>query len=342
MKSSEKIDFRVSRDVGQVFNVSFRFMRQNRTILFKSVTYYIMPFILFAGFLIFYGIGDFFGFIIKGTAGGNLSSMLFSAGMIILGFLAIYLAYTMYITLIYEYMLLYHQREDPDTITHQEVWQATRKRFFIGLVNVFVWGVAVMLLSGAAMTVFYIFVIIGMLFGIVFSSPVIIVIAYVFMYVLQYLLMFYVQSLTFPMLFLSPFERIDVFSAFGRTFSMVNRKGSFFNAIGANILGGIVLAILHTNMVTLPIGIIAGFFAINGIEPASFLSANSIWVTVIFKGILPLFTVFYFYTMVIYLVTQAFETLNLDERLNGKGVLERISRIGTRKDVGPEYYDTEY
>lgn len=341
MTPVEKIDFRVSRDVGQVYNTAFRFMRQNKRVLFQSVTYYIMPFILVAGFLIFSGISDFIFIAAKGID-GNWVAFGLSVLQGIAGAVICYVAYTAYITLIYEFMRLYQEAENPSIITHKDVWRATRKRFWMGLVNVLVWGVLVSILSGVAGFIFYIFFFLGALLTLVFSSPIIIGVFYIIMYLVYIGVMFYLQSLSFPMVFISAIDRVDIFSAFGRTFSMVNKKGSILNALGSSFLGAAILRILHTNMVTLPIGIVAGVLAYNGVNIEQAFTTENIWFIILFKVVAPICTVLYFYTLSIYFITQAFETLNLDERYQGRGLLARIAKLGTRKDIGPEYYDITY
>lgn len=341
MQEFKKIDFRVARDVGQVYNTAFLFLRQNRVVLFKSITYYIMPFILVAAFLVFSGIADFFSVISKGIE-GNITPFVLSMVQGLVGVFFIYIAYTAYITLVYEFVYLYKNAEQPGQITHQDVWRATRKRFFKGLLNVFLWGLVVMAVSSVVAGVLYVVMIVGVLFAAIFSAPWLIFVFMVLFYILDYIVMFYVQSVTFPMVFLSAFERIDVFTALGRSFSAVNRKGNFWSAIGATFLGFSILWILHTNMVALPIGLIAGVFSFNDINPAETFDPDGAGYIVLFKVVLPLVTLAYFYTLCIYFVTQAFEILSLDEKARGAGLLERINRMGERKDVGPEFYDVSY
>jgi len=341
MTPTEKINFRVARDVGQVYNTTFRFIRQNKAILLKSITYYIMPFILVAAFLIFNGIGDLVGLAVAGSMDGNWLVFGLSIMQGIFGLIIGYLAYATYITMIYEYMKLYHETEDPDIITHQMVWKATRKRFFIGFANVLVWGILVSALTGAIFVIFYIFIFIGALLSMAFNSPIFLVIFYGCLYLTEYFLLFYIQVATFPMIFISSMERVDIFTAFGRSFSMVSKKRNFWNAMGAAFVGMLILLILRYNVLGVPIGIITAIISTNTAD-ISTLAPGTIWFNLIFKVIAPLFTLLYFYCFIIYFIGEAFETLSLDERVNAKGLLAKIDKLGTNKDSGPEFYEAVY
>lgn len=339
MTTYEKIQFRRSRDMGQVYNTSFRFIRQNRSVLFRSITFYIMPFILVAAFLIFNGIGDLIG-TVSGGADGNWVSIAFSVVQGLAGLVIGYVAYATYITLVYEYMRLYQEAEDPRTVTHRDVWKATRKRFFIGFANVLVWGVLVSALTGVVVVLFYVCLAVALFLSALFDAPWIIVIMYLLLYLIEYSLILYIQVFTFPMLFLSAMERVDIFTAFGRSFSMVNRKRNLWNAVGVTLVGGLILFILRY-ITFFPISLVAGFFAYFNLNEADLLPGG-IWFSLIFKVLLPFFTLLYFYSFTVYLVAEGFETLSLDERVNAKGLREKIDKLGTYRDSGPEYYEVSY
>lgn len=339
MTLSQKIQFRASRDMGQVYNTSFRFIRQNRSVLFKSVTFYIMPFILVAAFLVFNSLGDVISTVSSGVE-GNGWNIAFSVVQGLFGLLIGYVAYATYITLIYEYMRLYHEAEDPRSITHRDVWRATRKRFFIGFANVLVWGVLVSTLTGVVLVLFYICLIIGIAVSALLDAPWLIVIVYVLLYLIEYALVLYIQVFTFPMLFISAMERVDIFTAFGRSFSMVNRKRNFWNALGVTLVGGLVLFVLRYISV-FPMTILGGIFAYNSLDPTD-MQPGGIYFDILFKVVLPILTLIYFYSFTIYLVAEAFEALSLDERVNAKGLLDRIDKLGTYRDRGPEYYEISY
>lgn len=340
MIRTPKIQFRVSRDMGQVYNTSFRFLRQNRSVIFKSVTFYIMPFILLAAFLVFNGVGSIIT-VASGGWDGNGWNIAFSVVQGLFGLVIGYLAYATYITLVYEYMRLYHLADDPAGITHREVWKATRKRFFIGFANVLVWGVLVATLTGVVFVLFYICLAVSVAFSMVLNSPWIIVVAYVLLYLVEYALMLYIQMFTFPMIFISAMERVDIFTAFGRSFSMVNRKGNFWNAAGVTLVGILILFILRYNVIAFPTALLAGIFEYLSLDAAQF-EPGGIWFMLLFRVFLPLFTLLYFYTFTVYLVAEAFEALSLDERVNAKGLLAKIDKLGTYRDTGPEFYEVTY
>lgn len=69
---------------------------------------------------------------------------------------------------------------------------------------------------------------------------------------------------------------------------------------------------------------------------------GGIYFKILVNGVLPSLTLLYFYTFVVYLVAEGFESLSLDERVSAKGLLNKIEKIGTYKDKGPEYYEVSY
>jgi hypothetical protein len=339
MADRQKIAFRVARDTTQVYNTAFRFVRQNRSVLFQSVTLYIMPFVLVAAILIFSASAG----LVTTFYGGvkdNWLSIGFSVLQLFFGVLVGYVAYATYITLVYEYMRLYHEAENPFSITHRDVWKATRKRFFVGFAHVLVWGVLVGALTGAVFVIFYIFLILGALLSIALSSPWLIAVLYLLLYLVEFSLILYIQVFSFPMLFLSAFERMDIFTAFGRSFSMVNRRQNFWNAVGVTFLGGLIMYILR--YITLfPLGLLAGVFAYFSLSPQD-LIPGGIWFNVLFKVVLPFLTLVYFYTFIFYFVAEAFEATSLDERVRAPGLMAKVEKMGTYRDRGPEFYEASY
>lgn len=340
MNIHEKINFRMSRDVGQVYNTAFKYMRQNQGVLFKSITYYAMPFILAGGFVFFNGMSDFITVLSNGVEGNwivfGLAFLQFFFGVIL-----IWVAYTMYITSIFGHMKLYHESEDPRTITHQHVWKAVRQHFFMTLLNVLLRVFIILILFFAVLFIYsilnFIFTIASITLGPTILGVVMVLVFFIFLFGC-----FYVQMITAPMLFMTVFNKVDIFTSFARCFSIINRSYNFWNALGAFFLVFIILTVLHANLVSLPIGIIVGFFQFNGIDAEGLFEPGGFWFSVLFRVVFPLFTLLYFYTLSIYFITQAFEIMSLDERVNGKGLAEKINKLGTTKDVGPEYYDMMY
>lgn len=340
MKPFEKINFRVFRDVGQIYNTSFKYMRQNRIVLFKSITYYVMPFILVGAFVFFNGIFDFITIFDKGTEGNWLA-----IGMAILqdvlGLLLIWISYTIYTALVYEHMLMYHESPNPETITHQQIWKATRKRFFPNLLNTFVQFIASIFIMWAASFIIGIVSMILLAISAFLGAIGISIMTFIIV-VLAFFAFFYLSTNISPMIFVSIFHRVDIFTAFARCFSIVHRKYNFWKALGAFFLLVVILSVLHTNLVTLPIGIVMGIIEYNGIDAEGILATDSIGFAILFRVIFPVFSLLYYYTLSIFFITQGFTMLSLDEPVGGKGLMEKITKMGTYKDVGTEYYDVMY
>ena len=329
----------MARDTGQVYNTTFRFIRQNKGILVKSITYFIMPFVLIASFLISNSIGEIISIFVNGIDGNWITFFIYLV-QILFGALTGYLAYSGYITLIYEFMRLYHEAADPRTITLADVWKATRKRFLIGFANVLLWGVIVSVFTGMVYFFFYFLMIIGVFLGAALNSTVLMAVFYITVVLIEYVVIIYIQVTTFPMIFISAFERVDIFTAFGRSFNLVNRKRNFLNAFGVTITGGLILFILRY-IAILPATIIIGIIGFNSLD-ASDMEPGGIGFMLLFKVLIPVLTLLYYYSFMVFLIAEGFETTSLDERLNAKGLLNKVDKLGTHKDSGPEFYEVSY
>ena len=122
---------------------------------------------------------------------------------------------------------------------------------------------------------------------------------------------------------------------------MVNHKRNFWNPAGVTLVGILILFILRYNVIMFPTALLAGIFKYLSLDATQF-EPGGIWFSLVFRVFLPLFTLLYFYTFTVYLVAEAFEALSLDERVNAKGLLEKIDKLGTYRDTGPEFYEVTY
>lgn len=124
MLQEEKIQFRKVRNMGETIAAATAFVRQNGTVLFKSILYIAMPFILLAVgayIILFYWV-----FADSATFGSALDELGTYTGLSSLFSLFAMLGSVMLIGVVHEFMFLYIRRSDFNQITVAEV----RKKAF--------------------------------------------------------------------------------------------------------------------------------------------------------------------------------------------------------------------
>ncbi len=118
--STNKINFRKVRDMGETISATTAFVRQNHKILFKGIAYIALPFILLG--LVSYSIS--IAFFIEELWPEDVSSS-FNSYTDIASVLSIFsfLGSIVLIAVIYEYLILYIKRPDFESITLKEIGQ---------------------------------------------------------------------------------------------------------------------------------------------------------------------------------------------------------------------------
>jgi hypothetical protein len=135
---AHKIDFRLSRDFGEVINATFQFVQQNFKKLFSCILFIGGPFVLLSGL----SIGVFQSNMIKSTE--NFATYSFSAVFVYL--FAILMATMVVMATVYHYIYLYMLGASFEVA---DVWRLVRrdfwKLFFSGMGVVFVSGFGLIL-----------------------------------------------------------------------------------------------------------------------------------------------------------------------------------------------------
>lgn len=334
--SADKLEFMQSRDLGQIFNSTFRFIRQNRKVLFRTITTLAMPFSLTA-------IGLYlFGFYLIFKADEDVTYILFGYLNIGLGALIFFIGSLFFTSSIFEFINLYRDAEDHTKIRVKDVWNNIRKNFWKWVANILVWGI----LSGVFLSVGYLVMLVfagigmGMMAAINSVAPLII-----FMtlgYLAFFIVIAYIQSIGIPIFFISSYENRDVFQAMGKAFQLMHSKGNFWKGLWTTFVGNMVQYIL-TYALTVPITIVLGVVSFNIAETyGSNIDNESTVILVMISVFTPLYYMALEYSMAIYLISQAFKTGDLNERYYGSNILARIQKMGTYSDLGPEHYTKSY
>lgn len=334
---NDKLEFMQSRDLGQVFNSTFRFIRQNRRILFRTITTLAMPFSLTAiGFYLF-------GMYLIFKAEEDLKFILFGYLNIGIGALIFFIGSLFFTSSIFEYINLYRDAEDYTKIRVKDVWASVRKNFWKWVANILVWGALSGVFFSAAYVIMIIFVAIGAGLMAAMSNVAPLIIFMVLGYLAFFFVIAYVQSIGVPIFFISSYEKKDVFPAIGKAFQLMHSKGNFWKGLWTTFVGNLVQYIL-TYALTVPVTIVLGVVAFNISQTygTDFSGSESTIILIVVSVFTPLYYIALEYSMAIYLISQAFKTGDLNERHYGSNILARIQKMGTYSDLGPEHYTKSY
>ncbi|MBC8109796.1 MAG: hypothetical protein H7Y04_01910, partial [Verrucomicrobia bacterium] len=218
MLSEARIEFRERRDFGQLMSASFQFIRQNFSKIFRNLLFLVGPFALVGSLvpgIIIYpmiksaGGSDSFGII-------GLFVLLFFAYVI--GFIA---AAVVVVGVTFNYLQMYQQME-PEEITTRDLWRATLQDF--GRILVILIGAA--FLSGCFS--------IGSFMITAIMTPVItafammgesfVIVGTILTFSVQICVSVLISSIINTTMFISLKERINVFEAVGRAFSLIGKN----------------------------------------------------------------------------------------------------------------------
>jgi len=130
---SQRIDFRLSRDFGEVINATFQFVQQNFRKLFSCILFIGGPFVLLAGL----SIGVLQSYIIE----PNLSSVSYTLSASLVYMFAFLMALLVVMATVYHYIYLYIAGASPEVA---DVWRLVRRDFWKLLFS----GIGIVLLSG--------------------------------------------------------------------------------------------------------------------------------------------------------------------------------------------------
>lgn len=338
MNQSPKLNFNQYRDIGQIFNSTFTFIKQNFGILFKLITTISIPPILLAAGLIIYGIYTF----IENIDADNLS-FFYSFIYFSIATLIVILGGVLFIACIFEFIAIYKESDDYTKITTAQVWSQIRKNFWNWVGKIILWTlISATLSSFISMIVFMIFGA-AMVISIFSQSMILYFIFIIGAYAFSFITSAYVQSIGIPIFFITAHDKKEIIPAIGKAFQLMHAKGNFWKGIFVTLLGNLVQYILtYSFMVpgTILFAVVAFNFKESGAsfdeitESSSMLIVIAIFVTLYYIALL--------YSTVIYFVSQSFKTGDLNERAFGSNLLERINQIGTKRNLDVDFQKETY
>lgn len=291
MDPFQKIELRKTRNFSEKLNITFEFIRQNfrqfiPAILFISVPLYIIGKIIISYYQNFIMPSSVEGSDVITMVGGMF-------GFFFLAYLFIGLGYLFNASLIYNYVRLYGEREDPRLITVSDIWEYAKKD--IG--SLFVAGLLVGIVSVVG---FFVFVIPGIYLGVTLSLITSVII----------------------------FERKSVGDAFSRCFTLI--KDKWWSTFGLLFIAALIQGSMGA-IFNIP-EIVFTFIITFHRESSDFISDPPLWqqtgillsacLSAIGAGLL---------SCISYLAL-AFQYFNLSERLEAAGLMARIETFGSQQD----------
>jgi len=216
----KKIELMRHRSFGDLFSVSFDFIKQNFKLYIKTVLIYVFPFLV----LVSFGMGFIFRNFTMESLNSNPESVFFdffngsNIAIISFSYLAIIIVSIILYGLSFSFVNLYKKHEDINNLSSQDIWNYTKPH--LG------WLLGYSILIVAGIFLFY--------FGIVFLSAAIsewfiglfFILFFPFMYLMVPL------SILYPLKFEEP--QIGFVDALKKSFKMT--KGSWWESFGFIIL----------------------------------------------------------------------------------------------------------
>jgi hypothetical protein len=300
-----KIDFHKARDFGETLNVSFVFIRHHFKGMMLGMLFIAGPFVL---------VGSVIPVLVFSRLSGPLAgtdNWLTNAGAsMVVNVLALMLGVVMAIGVIYEYILLYYQREDAaERIDTGELWQAIRHDFWRLLGVIF--GLT-LLLGFGSFCLNFVAILLGTPLG-----P----FGIFFLFLGAIILEVYLWVPTMLVVVICLHERIGLFEALTRAFYLV--KGYWWQTFGLILICVLMqYALLFLCMVPfMIIGFTTEMFTQMGTSLESTV-AFAIFVSIAITLIITL-------SCCLFLTVSAFQYFSLVERKESVGLLRRIESMGT-------------
>lgn len=291
MEHFQKIELRRTRDFGEKFNATFEFIRQNYKGFMPAVLFISIPLIVIGSVLLSY-YTNFTLYQDAGTYGaeGNVFGMMGNFfGFFLIAYVFIGVGYLINTSLVYNYMKLYPERENPTAITVGELWDHSKGD--IG--NIFVASLLVGIVAG-----------IGVLF---------LVIPGIYLGI--------TLSLIIPIII---FERKSVGDAFSRCFYLI--KDKWWSTFGLILVAGLLQGTMGL-IFNIPEIVLSFIFTLNR-AGSDFLNDPPMWqkgaliIAAIIKGVGSGLL------MCISFIAVAFQYFNLVERREATGLMNQIEGFG--------------
>lgn len=324
------IDFLKMRDLGQVLQVTFLFIRIAFKPLVVGVSMVALPFFLIGTVFAVTAMDGMFS-----SSFTQNNNELASLGGLMMAMFFIGLGSVMLITYVNELLRFVSLHPGQPLPSVQEVWRATRQYFWWNLLHVVVWFIILWMYMISVYIVF-ILLFLGGIAGAAAGSVFIAAFMGILAFVAFLFLIFYFMAAATPMFFIATYEKTNIFNALSRSFSLLHAtKANFWTGIFTNVLSFFIQFIISGNIL-LPTLIIQGFVQYNSGE-----TMTGEAVAMIFKILYGLSYLISPFLYIIPLIANGMNYFNMRERAEGIGLKQRIESIGRQEDFSIEMYEQE-
>ncbi|WP_028980800.1 hypothetical protein [Sporocytophaga myxococcoides] len=305
----QKINFRQSRDLGDIISITFSFLTANLKPLLLAILFISGPFILIGGI----GFGLYYSFIMSSAMGGGTPDLLLFQNMglqfILLYFILTAGSLVFFIT-IYEFMYLYINNMDTSVA---EVWKGVKKRFLLALKvifgSIFLMGLTFAIIGGLLFQLFFA----GGSLGFFLSFITI---------VLSIVPFFYIAVTLSLLMSVCLFEQKGFFAGLKRAFSLI--AGKWWRTFGLIF----VFTLIYSGASFI---FAVPMYAALGIEMFSQINGNEVssLIKIATAASSALFMVGSYLMSSMLLIGINFHYFSLAEEKDATGLLERIDSFGS-------------
>ena len=148
MDRADRIEFREIRNVAEILNVTFDFLRQNFRLLAKALLRFALPPVLVAVIVFSYFFVDLINVAIDGSLGEEeaISRFLLLFLVTMLGGLLLAVGFTLLTCIVHVFARLYLERTG-EAFTLEDIWRGTREIFWMVFGTMFGLGIVIFILS---------------------------------------------------------------------------------------------------------------------------------------------------------------------------------------------------
>jgi hypothetical protein len=299
--AQNKIEFQRYRDLSQILNSTFEFIRQNFLSLLKSLVFIVGPFLLLTGILLGFYQKSVFSFF-------QLTSLSQMGLILFLMVISIFLTTQMMLATVYSFILIYLSRDEFTPITIEEVWDGVKRYFFkiLGLT------LTLIFLMVAAVLFFALFI------GLISSStpnPFL-----VFLLFLLFIIPFIFIGVKFSLVYIiALYEKASIWESIRRSFYLIKNK--WWLTFGVIFVVGIIQGVMGV------IFQIPQYIVIYATMFNSFDGSGVSGVTEIIIMITTVISAFQYLLAAITIIALAFLYFSLAEQKEAKGLIEKIESI---------------
>ncbi|MCE2956652.1 MAG: hypothetical protein ACK5UP_14830 [Bacteroidota bacterium] len=327
METFVAIKYQQLRDFSEKINVTFYFIRQNFKSLGKALVFIAGPPALMVSLVLGNFIGEFLQTMQAGVSGTDASSYFLSVGfwmqILLMLFFGV-LAYVFTLAVIYNYVLLYEERQS-NQIEVSLIWDRVRATFWMYLGTTLFFAVMLM--------VAYLFLILPVVL-LAAISPILIF----FGIMGAIVAIIYLVVAIVPTFIVRAYEKRGIFSAISRAFFLI--KGKWWSTAGLVFVLSMIAGVI-SYIFLIPYYIVIFTSALHQAQGDTFSGPTEtmLLVTKIFFGI------YYLAQILLSTLTHvgiSFQYFNLVEIKEARGLMSDIEKFGQAPEASTSQREEQY